>query len=635
MVFTVPAHAPIREYLDIGSRSLGYFEHFEPRYRRAFGDPPADLAGYAQLHQRFYEQNGLDEDKLYNASARLQEVLQDAGAQVDSQRVSAQALPSLWQGQAADAAIDMLNQQVGRADADWKTAGTAWRALAGSIAALRTAVKIKADAVAHILENGEAVQIDGKTPEDVDDIISGTSITFSNITQNSLLSKLWRIFPELAEGNVAQDIVLLVPGTDYRDRIQQRCRDWLDKVFQPDYVAKVRKFTEVCDLTDQGVANVYEPLIGALNQVPDTAYPRPAGVTVPEQPKNEGMPKDTAVPTQPGNPTAPTVPAGTPATPAAPSPSAPAAPSPSTPSSPASAPSTPASPSTPESPSTPASPSNPVTPATPNVPSTPAAPAAQVPNTSSLEGLPALSQAANQFSPLASGISHLVDAGLSSLTGIIKDGVDGAVELVEDVIDPSRSDRDHDGQPDGKPAAEFDVAGKHLKFEMGPDGQLTLLMSEADGKTQEFSLRLDEHGMPVLEMSEPKDGLPADKLSSTDPSPSAPSADKPSPTDSPPPAGKSPADAGPAAPPADKPSPTEPAPVAPEQKKSVEPPNAAEENTGQPGGRPSAPPMRREEDGEHTPKRMPGEQNAEAPFDSGAELAEAGPMGDLAEAGPL
>ncbi|WP_194834121.1 hypothetical protein [Nocardia sp. XZ_19_369] len=633
MVFTVPAHAPIKDYLDIGSRSLVYFEHFEPRYRRAFGDPPADLASYAQLHQRFYEQNGLNEDKLYNASARLQEVLQDAGVQVDSQRVSAQALPSLWQGQAADAAIDMLNLQVGRADADWKTAGTAWRALAGSIAALRSAVKIKADVVAHILEHGEAVKIDGKTPEDVDDIISGTSISFSNITQNSLLSKLWRIFPELAEGNVAQDIVLLIPGTDYRDRIQQRCRDWLDKVFQPDYTAKVRKFSEVCDLTDQGVENVYEPLIGALNQVPDTAYPRPAGMPVPEQPKSEGTPKDTALPTQPGNPTVPTVPAGTPATPVSLAPSAPASPSPSTPSTPASpsVPSTPASPSTPESPSTPASTSNQGTPSTPSVPSTPTV---QVPNTSSLEGLPALSQVANQLSPLASGISNLVDAGISSLTGIIKDGVDGAVQLVEDVIDPSQADRDHDGKPDGKPAAEFDVAGKHLKFEMGPDGQLTLMMSEADGKTQEFSLRLDEHGMPVLEMSEPKDGSPAEKPSPTDPAPSAPSAEKPPPADSVPPAGKSPSDSSPSAPPADKSSHADPAPAAPEQKKSVEQPDA-EENTGQPGGRPGAPPMRREEDGEHTPKRMPGEQNAEAPFDSGAELAEAGPMGDLAEAGPL
>lgn len=612
MVFTVPAHARIKEYLDLGSRSLLYFEYFEPRYRRAFDNLPAALPSYEQLHQRFYEQNGLNEDRLYNASARLQEVLQEAGVQVDNQRASAQALPALWQGQAADNAIDMLNKQVSRADADWKIAGTAWRAVAGSINALRTAVKIKADVVLYILENGEEVKIDGKTPEDVDDIISGASIDWSNITGNSLLSKLRRIFPELDEDGASGDLVFLVPGTGYQDRIQQRCHDWLDKVFKADYAAKTAKFTDACDLTDQAVRNVYDPLIGALNQVPDTAYPRPAGAPVQqptqEQPKGDGTPKESGVP-KADSPAAPTVPAST-------------TPAPSTPSSP-STPVTPSSPTVPAS-TTPA----PSTPNTPNTPSTPATPSTPtVPNTSSLEGLPALSQVASQLSPLASGISSLVDAGVSSLTGIIKDGAEDAVKMVEGLIEPTQVDKDGDGKPDSKPAAEFDVAGKHLKFEMA-DGQLKLVMSDGDGKPQEFSVKLDEHGMPVISMNEPKDdaapAAPGDKPPA-DHTPSAPEQDK------------SPADQAPTAPEKEQPGAKSPSDPAPEQQKPVEkPPAAADENAGQPSARTGTqPPLRREEDGEHKPKRMPGEQNPDAPFDSGAELAEAGPMGDLAEAGPL
>ncbi|MFI6171568.1 hypothetical protein ACIBCN_32655 [Nocardia sp. NPDC051052] len=608
MVFTVPAHARIKEYLDIGSRSLLYFEYFEPRYHRAFTAPSAGLASYEQLHKRFYEQNGLNEDNLYNASVRLQEVLQKAGVQVDNQRVAAQALPSLWQGQAAEAAIRMLNQQVGQADADWKTAGTAWRALAGSIAALRTAVKIKADVVLHILENGEGVKIDGKTPEDVDDIISGTSIAWSNITENSLLSKLRRLFPELDEDGPSGDLVLLVPGTGYQDRIKQRCRDWLDKVFQPDYTAKVQKFSTACDLTDQAVKNVYEPLIGALNEVPDTAYPRPAAAG-PPQPKDDGAPT-----AQPGNPAAPVVPAST-----APAPSTPSAPS--TPASPSASPSTPASPSVPASTTAPASTGIPSAPSTPATPTTPT-----VPNTSSLEGLPALSQVASQLSPLTSGISHLVESGISSLSGMVSDGVDNAVKMVEGIIDPTQVDKDGDGKPDGKPAAEFDVAGKHLKFEMSPDGQLKLMMSEADGKAQEFSVRLDEHGMPVIEVHESKDEpAPEEKqppASAAEKPSQVPPGEKPSPGESPAPAS-----------PGEKSAPTDSTPTAPVPEK---PSHAPEENSGQPNARVGTPPpMRRGEDGEHRPKRMPGEQNPDAPFDSGAELAEAGPMGDLAEAGPL
>lgn len=619
MVFTVPAHARIKEYLDIGSRSLLYFEYFEPRYHRAFPTSPAGLASYEQLHKRFYEQNGLNEDRLYNASVRLQEILQGAGVEVDKQRVAAQALPSLWQGQAAEAAIGMLNQQVGQADADWKAAGTAWRALAGSIAALRTAVKIKADVVLHILENGEGVKIDGKTPEDVDDIISGTSIAWSNITENSLLSKLRRLFPELDEDGPSGDLVLLVPGTGYQDRIKQRCRDWLDKVFQPDYAAKVQKFSTACDLTDQAVVNVYEPLIGALNQVPDTAYPRPAAMPVPQQPTSDGTPKDTA---QPGNPTAPTVPAS-------------AAPAPSTPS----VPSTPASPSAPASPMVPASTA---TPSTPSVPSTPpttptTSTTPTVPNTSSLEGLPALSQVASQLSPLTSGLSTLVESGISSLSGMVTDGVDNAVKMVEGIIDPMQVDKDGDGKPD-QPAAEFDVAGKHLKFEMS-DGQLKLMMSEADGKAQEFSVRLDEHGMPVIEMHEPKDdAAPGEKqppASAEEKQPSTSAAEKPPHASEEKSSPAAPGEKPPIAP-GEKPLPTDSAPTSPSPDKAGEKPHAEEESTGQPNGRVGTPPpMRREEDGEHKPKRMPGEQNPDAPFDSGAELAEAGPMGDLAEAGPL
>ncbi|MFC9435160.1 hypothetical protein [Nocardia sp. NPDC057030] len=627
MAFDVPAYAPVAEYLNIGSRSLLYFEKFEPRFKRAFGET-ADVPAYQQLHKRFYEQNGLNEDKLRNVAAKLQVVLQDAGAQLDVQRGQAKALWACWEGAAAEAAGAMLNQQVEQAGTDWKAAGEAWKAIAAAGDGLRSAVKLKADVVRYILENGESVRIAEKSPEDIDDIISGTSIAVSNGWQDdSLLSKLGRIFPDLTGGSdawAARNILGILPGSDYQQHIQARCRHWLDNVFKPDYLAKVQKFTAACDVTDAAVKQVYAPIVSALGQVSVASYPRPVGVPVQqpvqEQPKSEGTPKESGVP-KADSPVAPTVPAST--TPAPSTPSSPSTPvTPSSPTVPASTTQVPATPNTPSSPSTPS------TPATPNTPSTPATPSTQtVPNTSSLEGLPALSQVATQLSPLASGISSLVDAGVSSLTGIIKDGAEDAVKMVEGLIEPTPVDKDGDGKPDSKPAAEFDVAGKHLKFEMA-DGQLKLMMSDGDGKPQEFSVKLDEHGMPVISMNEPKDeatpAAPGDKPPA-DHAPGAPEK------------AKSPADQAPSAPDNEKPGVKSPAEPAPEQQKPVEKPHTAEdENAGQPSARTGTPPpMRREEDGEHRPKRMPGEQNPEAPFDTGAELAEAGPMGDLAEAGPL
>ncbi|MFG1794327.1 hypothetical protein [Nocardia sp. NPDC049149] len=603
MVFTVPAHAPITEYLDIGSRSLLYFEHFEPRYRRAFGDLPAGFAGYEQLHQRFYEQNGLNEDKLVAASARLRDVLQEAGTQLDSQRGSAQALPALWQGQAADAAIDMLNQQVGRADTDWQAAGTASQALAGAVPALRSAVKIKADVVRHILENGEAVRIDGKAPEDIDDIISGKTIGFTSTMGNTLLKKLWRIFPELAEDDGAVTRGYLIPGTDYTRRIQQRCRDWLDQVFKPDYTAKVQKFLEACEVTDQGVKNVYTPLIGALNQVSDAAYPRPAGAPVSDK-SIEGTPKtqptETNAPGPSGNPTVPvsttpTVPAGTaPTVPAGTAPTVPASTTPTVPASP--------------------------TPTTEQTPDTTSATPSKTP---SLNELASLSEVASQLSPLAAGLSHAVTQGISSLSDAISSGVEDAVAKLEDVVDPTKVG---EGNPAGPPAAEFDIAGKHLKFEMA-DGELKLMLSDAGGQPREFSVRLDEHGMPVFSMNEPTDesapaGDPAQPGDQPQPDRSAPSGDKAQ--SEPPSTGQ---------PNAGAPRSDQPGSSGPEQQKPTEK-APAEETVDRPGMPTGTPPnIRRGEDGEHRPKPMPGTQQSDTSH--GPELAEAGPLSDLTEAGPL
>ncbi|WP_069163687.1 WXG100 family type VII secretion target [Nocardia altamirensis] len=617
MVFTVPAHAPIAEYLDIGSRSLLYFEHFEARYRRAFGDLPAGFASYEQLHRRFYEQNGLNEDKLASASARLREVLQEAGTQLDSQRGSAQALPALWQGQAADAAIDMLNQQVGRADTDWQAAGTASQALAGAVPALRSAVKIKADVVRYILENGETVRIDGKAPEDIDDIISGKTIGFTSTMGNTLLKKLWRIFPELAEDDGAVTRGYLIPGTDYTHRIQQRCRDWLDQVFKPDYAAKVQKFIEACDVTDQGVKNVYTPLIGALNQVSDAAYPRPAGAPVPGKSTEGTQPTETNAPGPSGNPTAPTVPVSpTPAVPASTTPTVPASTTPTIPAS-----------TTPTAPAT----------TTPTVPTSPAPTTEQTPDTTSatpsktpsLNELASLSQVAGQLSPLASGLSQAVTQGISSLSGAISAGVEDAVARLEDAIDPTKAD---ERNPAGPPAAEFDIAGKHLKFEMA-DGELKLMLSDADGQPQEFSVRLDEHGMPVFSMNEPTEepapgGDPAQPGDQPQPDKSAPSGDKAQ-SEAPSTGQPSTGEPSTGAPRSDQPGPS-----GPEQEKSTEKAPAAEETVDRPGMPTGTPPnIRRGEDGEHRPKPMPGTQQPDTSH--GPELAEAGPLSDLTEAGPL
>ncbi|ASF10018.1 hypothetical protein CEQ30_24600 [Nocardia brasiliensis] len=205
--------------------------------------------------------------------------------------------------------------------------------------------------------------------------------------------------------------------------------------------------------------------------------------------------------------------------------------------------------------------------------------------------------------------------------------MDDAIKNLQSSLQPTPVDRDNDGKPD-QPAAEFDVAGKHLKFEMGADG-LKLTMSDADGKPQEFSLKLDEHGVPVLSVNEPKaegEPVPSDEPASDQPKGEQPTGEQPKGErpvgEQPTPAAEAPQSKDPAAAPRSE----EPAPSRPDQEAPAPKAPAAEENTGQPGLPSGVPSARREEDGEHKPKPMPGSQNPDAPFDSGAELAEAGPL---------
>lgn len=239
------------------------------------------------------------------------------------------------------------------------------------------------------------------------------------------------------------------------------------------------------------------------------------------------------------------------------------------------------------------------------------------PKIPSLDGLASLSQVTSSLSPLTSSLTSAVTSGISSLTSSLATGVDDALENLQSSLQTTPVDRDNDGKPD-QPAAEFDVAGKHLKFEMGADG-LKLTMSDADGKPQEFTLKLDEHGVPVLSVNEPKaegEPVPSDEPASDKPKGEQPAGEQP------PPAAEVPQSKDPAAAPRSE----EPAPAAPDQEAPAPKAPAAEENSGQPGLPSGVPPARREEDGEHKPKPMPGSQNPDAPFDSGAELAEAGPL---------
>ncbi|MEU1963404.1 hypothetical protein [Nocardia sp. NPDC019304] len=569
--------------LDEGSVGLQYWIQFMPLYEAAFGGN-GGRGDVGKLLAMYDEQRGTRLEKLEQAGETLKVALAEVDRQWDAQRGYTRRLPELWQGTAAAAALDMLGKQSVLADEDRQHARAAMTVIADMAGSLRSAVAAKAFATRELLEGpvggSKSISIDGKTPADVKVIVDVYNAR--EWIDAEQVRALGRIFPALAVpedkinksvlGFINSDSENLLTGA-YGDRVRSVTDEWLTKTFKPDFDRKLASYTDVCAEVDRLFKDQYKNLTDALAQVSEQAYPRPEGPSQPQQatPVDQNKPQVTNAPGPPGTPAA-TVPAST-------------------------------------TPSTVPASTTPDTPTTPSTPSTPSAPTTAAPKMPGLDGLAALSQVAREFAPLATGLGQAVEQGVSALSGIIKSGVDDAIEKLVQGIETQQAeadDRNGEGPSETpRSQAEFDIGGKHVKFEMGPDGRLTLILSDATGVEQEFTVELNEHGLPVISAIEPQ----ADNAQ--------------------PPA----LEAAPPQSPNEKP----PAPEPKEENETPTPGPPPEDGTsGLPSG--TLPGTRREEDGEHYPKPIPeqGEPEPDVPLDSGAELAEAGPLDPgFAEAGPL
>lgn len=560
--FSVPQDGTVTQLLEIGSRGLLYFEYFEPRYRRYVKNLPAGFLDYAALHERFYQQNGMSEDKVRNTADTLKQVLESARTQHGQQRTLAQRLPSIWSGDAATAASDMLATQLSMAESDITAVQHIWEALDKAPQELRSAVRDKADIVLQILEQGTDIKIDGKTPEDVDTIISGAEGLGMSTDK---LASIERIFPDLSEGfndsvarfasvtlwkgspivSVASFFTgdILMPKTPYVDKIKDRCRHWLDNVFKPDYERKTAIFVDTCKETDDAVKAVYDKVIATFGGLSQAPYPCPQGTPA------------TQTPQQPQTQTSST--------------------------------------------GTPNSTGTPVGTGTPTVPSTTQTTTGDNPlSTLSDLGQNALSalgqlgtQAASMVSGIGQGLEQLVGAANQNVGDTVTDTLEQLRAEAEKYIDTDGdgtsdaedTDDDGDGEPDAPTDTEqsedsgdegkgtdkgLELGGRQAKLEMGPDGLPRLVLTGADGRAEEYRIGLDRNGRPVVV--------------------------------------------------------------------SDETPN--EQDTGQPAAPSGTPTGSKEEDDEHRPQftapprnqpgaeSEPGEQPPTPPVDTGARLAEAGPL---------
>ncbi|WP_280272570.1 hypothetical protein [Nocardia wallacei] len=344
----------------------------------------------------------------------------------------------------------------------------------------------------------------------------------------------------------------------YDKLIADTCKQWLTDHFRPAVQEAFKAFVHQCALADYYIRQAYKPVITLLDSHDTTPFPAPA---------------------QPG----------------------PSTPGPSTP-----GPSTPG-PSTP-GPSTPG-------PSTAPAATQPASttPAATTPDLSSvLSGL-------GQLSSVGQTVGQLATQGISSLSGVIQQSLDGV--LGQQDVSQQVSGSPTDGSAAPKPSAEFDLAGKHLKFEMGPNGELQVVTTDGGGQDTKYELKLDEQGRPTIAVAGQ--------------SPEAPQGENPA--GAPAPGGPPPGDRhgeGQPAEPADQPprgqQPPQQPPTPGPQHPGEQPPQATgDQNAHQP-----PPPAQQAPPPKVAPPsyRPVGNQSGPPvaspaqPIDSGAELSEAGPL---------
>ncbi|QIS09073.1 hypothetical protein [Nocardia arthritidis] len=581
----------IEEILNDGTKGLQYWIQLVPRYEKAFGSNNGHSV--QDLEARYDEQRGMKVRMLESAADGLGRAADVADKQYETQNSEFNRLGSLWQGNAANAGQEMFRQQLTNAQEDKGKVRAAKDAIKGTIGPFREAVKAKAEFTAKLVNDSGEVRVDGKSPEDIDTIIEGAkgeTQWFDSFRSNTLYDRVGKIFPDLDVSFMSSSSGSFLRGfnpfaglwdsgdSPYAEKVKDRCQNWLNDVFKKDYEQKLSTYVEQCKTTNTAFETQYTLITKAMADIQERSYPRPADevTTTPgTQPPTTDPGQPTTTPgTNPPSTTPGTQPTTTPGT----------------------------------------------TPTT-----TPGTTPTTTTNPTSLDGLASLSQAAQQLSSTASTVASTVTSGLSSLGTTIASGVEKAIEEIQKVIsptdtsktdDPSKGDPTKDGadkngadkNKGAKPVAEFDLAGKHLKLEM-KDGQLKLVESAADGKSHEYTLKLDEHGMPVI-TTEEKDANPGD-------TPPKPDGAQPKPDDThAKPDGTQPKLDG-----------TQHPPTADKDKQEHKAPAAEDPQNKSQIPTPPVPPTKKEDDGEHRPKVPSGQENQQPkPSDSGAELAEAGPL---------
>ncbi|MFC4124803.1 hypothetical protein [Nocardia rhizosphaerae] len=278
---------PINDVLDDGAPGLQYFEQLGPRYVAAFGGS----FDFYELVRPYDNERDMNIANLEAAAGALRQLVTTADAKISAQQSAAGTMQAGWQGEAAAAAAGQLGQIATMASEDRDKIRTFEAALSKAAAEIPGLVQAKADTVLTLMDDAvdkyyggkktkSVPTVGGLAPADIDSVIDASK------TGSGLLNEELAAITAHRNSEGVTDIpdtsaeIKNKTSREYRDAIKDMCRRWLSIVFMPDYNGKVRIFTDQCTTTRIAVESLLDAVESAAAGVVERSYPSVSGTEV-------------------------------------------------------------------------------------------------------------------------------------------------------------------------------------------------------------------------------------------------------------------------------------------------------------------------------------------------------------------
>ncbi|MFC9358998.1 hypothetical protein ACFTZB_20810 [Rhodococcus sp. NPDC057014] len=502
------------DMLDLGARGLEFFELFLPSARR-LGYESLELTDYYAL---FDAERGMRLHTLARDVDTVGRSIVTARTELDDNEKCVTAVRTGWSGIAAAAATDAADRRNVQVAATVDRLGDLAEVLFEANLTLSAAVTNKAYKVVSLHQP----TVGGYSAAQIDVLaqIYAEGKDGDNSVAKDCMEDASYWFPELADDDYRHVNALYKDGGAGalrrldRDDVVRRAagiaKDWLDANFRRVYEEKQQEFTAACADCAEAVHAAYDAVVAEARSIEvqpgfrpeDTPEPAPAP-SAPEV-QNAG----TAPAAAPGPAPAPVAPTASTAAPANDGPAylpprsggggattGPAAAAP-----PIAAASPAATAPVTTAPITPIIPIAPVPPVMPGLPGSLVPAPGAVPGTGNVPGLGDLlgRGLAGGLADLGSLLRPLIEDALSGLTGRADE--DG-------MPDDLREDFDNPGADDGEPghgtssgtSLELDLDGQSWTLAVDADGQgIHLEMSDGQGGTARFEVEIGPDGLPQI-----------------------------------------------------------------------------------------------------------------------------------------